>query len=120
MSHSRSAGSKGQALSFTSTSDGVDAADVVVAGRLDAVEAPAMAALLSELVRSGHRNLLIDLTDVTFVDSAGLAVLVRTRRETRSAGGDIILVRPASDDAMRVFRLTQFDQVFRMLTVRDD
>ena len=55
---------------------------------------------------------------VGFVDSAGLAALVRARRDARAAGGDVVLVRPADDNALRVFRLTQFDEVFQMVDAR--
>ena len=63
---------------------------------------------------SGASRLTIDLTDVEFVDSAGLAVLARARRDRGLTGGSVTLIRPRSDDAMRVFRLTQFDQIFVM------
>ena len=100
------------------TADG--SAEMVLKGRLDALEASPLGRRLDALVESGTRWLLIDLAQVRFVDSAGLAVLIRARRRTRSAGGDVVLVRPAADDAMRVFHLTQFDQVFRMLTAREE
>jgi anti-sigma B factor antagonist len=91
---------------------------LVLSGRLDAVEAPLLREHIDRAIESGCRNLVVDLGRVEFVDSAGLAVLVRARRELRAQGGDVVLVRPASDDAMRVFRLTQFDQVFLMVAAR--
>ncbi len=101
-------------LTATATTTAADAATVVVTGRLDAVAAPDLQAVLTGLVADGRRRLTVDLAAVGFVDSAGLAVLVRARRETRATGGDVELVSPRSDDALRVFRLTQFDQVFTM------
>lgn len=98
------------ATSVTAT----DAATVVLTGRLDAVAAPELSDLLAGLPPDGRVHLTVDLTDVTFLDSAGLAVLVRSRRETRLGGGDVTLVSPRSAEAMRVLRLTQFDRVFTM------
>jgi anti-sigma B factor antagonist len=57
----------------------------------------------------------VDLSAVVFVDSAGLAALVRGLKDARLAGGDLRLVRPGADEAMRVFRLTRFDRVFELL-----
>ena len=93
-------------------------ATVVLVGRLDAVEAPALRAVLTRVLDAGVATVVIDLVDVGFVDSAGLAALVRARRDARAAGGDVVLVRPADDNALRVFRLTQFDEVFQMVDAR--
>lgn len=104
---------------MTLTSAGSGAAAVVtVTGRLDAMEAPVLRAELGRLITGGIRDLVVDLADVEFVDSAGLAVLVRARRDLRAVGSDVVLVRPATEDAMRVFRLTQFDEVFLMVDAR--
>ena len=87
---------------------------VTLEGRLDALEAAPLRALLSDAILDGQINIAIDLSAVEFVDSAGLAALVKGMKETRRAGGDLKLVSPRSADAMRVFELTKFDQVFTM------
>ena len=58
---------------------------------------------------------MVDLTEVTFVDSAALAALVRLRRQCATAGLELKFVKPRHADALRIFRLTQFDEVFVML-----
>ena len=93
---------------------------VTLAGRLDAVAAPELRARLGEADVTGCPQVVFDLAGVDFVDSAGLAVLVWQRRASRVLGGDVVLVRPDSTDAMRVFRLTQFDQIFRMLPAQQE
>lgn len=87
---------------------------LALAGRLDAVEAPRARQVFDTPAVAGAARLTIDLTDVEFVDSAGLAVLARARRDRGLTGGSVTLIRPRSDAAMRVFRLTQFDQIFVM------
>lgn len=104
-----------RSLTVATTMTAPDAATVVLTGRLDAVAAPELTAELAALLAAGRTHLVIDLSDVAFLDSAGLAVLVRSRRETRSQHGGVTLVSPASENAMRVLRLTQFDRVFTML-----
>jgi len=92
---------------------------VRLTGRLDAVDSPELRRRLEGDDVVGCAIIVIDLSAVTFVDSAGLAVLVWLRRRSRAQGGDVVLVRPDLAEAMRVFRLTQFDQVFRMLPYSD-
>ncbi|MDQ1287345.1 MAG: anti-sigma factor antagonist [Actinomycetota bacterium] len=96
--------------------DGDDRVSVVVTGpRLDAVEAAHLREVIEELLVAGTTRLVVDLSGTGFVDSAGLACLVRAMTTLRRRGGDVALVRPASDDAWRVFRLTQFDEVFPII-----
>ncbi|MFF8188001.1 STAS domain-containing protein [Microbacterium sp. NPDC016588] len=93
---------------------------LALSGRLDAVEAPRARQIFDSAQVAAAARLTIDLTDVTFVDSAGLAVLARARRDRGLTGGSVTLIRPRSDDAMRVFRLTQFDQIFVMRDSADE
>ncbi|OLF07065.1 STAS domain-containing protein [Actinophytocola xanthii] len=88
---------------------------IVLAGRFDAVEAMEVRERMTRADIATAKHLVFDLTDVTFLDSAGLAVLVRARQDRLRTGSSVSLIRPASDDAMRVLRLTQFDQIFTIL-----
>lgn len=85
-----------------------------IEGRLDALEAPDLREAINAQLAIGPTALIIDLADVEFVDSAGLAALVKGMKDSRRNGGDLRIVSPAADDAMRVFKLTRFDKVFAM------
>lgn len=87
-------------------------------GRLDALRALALRAELDEVVGKAapeRRDVIVDLTDVTFLDSAALAALVRLRRQCADAVVDLKLVKPRQREALRIFWLTKFDEVFVML-----
>lgn len=58
-----------------------DIAVVHVAGEVDMVTAPALETEVSNLLRQEPRLLVIDLSDVRFFSSAGLAVLALAHRE---------------------------------------
>lgn len=88
-------------------------------GRLDALSAPRLRERLGALSEDGIHHLTVDLADVDFVDSAGLAALVSAMKLAREHGGDVDLVRPRSDDAHRVFELTKFDAVFTIRRAAD-
>ena len=89
-------------------------------GRLDALKEPSLRSAIDEQLSAGPTALVIDLADVEFVDSAGLAALVKGMKDARRDGGDLRLVSPVSADAMRVFKLTRFDQVFSMFDTADN
>jgi anti-anti-sigma factor len=104
-------------LAVTALAD--DRASITLTGRFDVVEALNVREQLASVELTAVRHLTVDLRAVSFVDSAGLAVLARARRDRALVGGTVTLVRPASDEAMRVFRLTQFDQIFTMVDQPD-
>ena len=87
---------------------------IVVApeGRIDAFSAPGLKERLDNFVEEGVSKFVLDLTDVSFLDSAGMAVLVTLLKRSRQKGGDVKLVLPEEEAAQRILRLTRFDKVF--------
>jgi anti-anti-sigma factor len=81
-------------------------------GRLDAFSAPELRKRLEALLADGVTRVVINLSEVPFLDSAGLAVLVSALKRARQAKGDVKLVWPQSENAQRIIRLTRFDRVF--------
>ncbi len=89
---------------------------VVVApqDRVDAFSAGELRERLDQLLAEGTSMLVIDLGNVPFLDSAGMAVLVSALKRARQANGDVKLVWPKEEAARRILRLTRFDRVFSM------
>jgi anti-sigma B factor antagonist len=87
---------------------------VAVTGRLDAVVSPALRAEFDTRIATGCQHLVADLSGATFVDSVGLAALVKAMRDAQATGAAFEILRPSNEDAMRVFRLSKFDEVFAM------
>jgi anti-anti-sigma factor len=82
--------------------------------RIDAVNAPQLRQKLHGLLDDGAANLVVDLSAVPFMDSAGMAVLVSGLKRARLAGGDVKLVWPTAEPARRILNLTRLDRVFGM------
>jgi anti-sigma B factor antagonist len=87
-----------------------DGACVAVAGEVDAYTAPEMLAALLASVDVDPR-LTVDLAGVTFMDSQGLAALLRARQETEHRGGALRL-EAVSPQVLKLLRLTGLDTVF--------
>lgn len=66
----------------TSTEDGV--VTVKVVGEVDTFTAPVLRSTLDSQLEQSPRELVIDLSGVQFLGSAGLAVLVETQKSARS------------------------------------
>jgi anti-sigma B factor antagonist len=66
---------------------------VVLRGDLDVTQAARVAVELSA-VATRDRVVIVDLADLDFLDSSGLAALVLARRHARDAGGDLLLAAP--------------------------
>jgi len=86
-------------------------ASITLEGRLNAVTAPDLKTKLKHLVEDGYVMLIVDLTDVSFIDSSGLAALVSGFKSTRENGGSIKL-SGLNDQTRMVFKLTKLDTVF--------
>ena len=86
--------------------------DVVrMTGEVDLYTAPDLKVTIYEVLDSGANDIILDMTGLEFMDSAGLGVLVGTLKRVRSAGGSLYLVCDR-DNLLKVFSLTGLDKVF--------
>ena len=81
-------------------------------GRLNMVAAPAFKSLVEETVDSGQTRIVVDLGQVTFIDSSGLGALIAALKATRQAGGDL-RIADVPEQVLTVLRLTNLDRVLR-------
>ena len=79
---------------------------------VDAFTGEKLKAHLNGMLDKGIHHLVIDLSQVPFLDSAGLAVLVTALKRARQVGGDVRLVWPEAESARRIIHLTKFHQIF--------
>jgi len=62
-------------------------------------------ALMNSLLSDGTRKLVLDLTHVEFVDSAGLGVIMRAFGEVEQLGGRLRICG-ANEQVLRLFNIT--------------
>jgi anti-sigma B factor antagonist len=89
-------------ISPTSTAD---ATVLALSGELDIASAPGLEQALDEFGASMPRRLVIDLTDVTFMDSTGLRALLLARQRGEDGDHELSL-RPGPRQVQRVFELS--------------
>jgi anti-sigma B factor antagonist len=74
-------------------------------GEVDLGSAPELERNLSEIDGERPGRLLIDLSKVDFMDSTGLALLLRAQQAAQASGYELRL-RPGSSQVQRLFELT--------------
>lgn len=80
--------------------------------RLDAAAAPTFKQELEMLVGTGQRRVMLDLSQVQFIDSTGLGVLVSLLKRM-GADGRIAIIG-AGPSVVKLFQLTRLDTLFRI------
>jgi len=92
---------------------------LAVKGEIDVYTAPRLREKLVDLVSQGHRQIVVDLDGVDFLDSTGLGVLVGGLKRLRSNGGDLSLVCTQAR-ILKVFEITGMTTVFSISASVDE
>ena len=91
---------------------------LAVSGELDIATAPALRERLAAAVDSGVTRIVVDLRDVTFMDSVGLAAVVHARSRLAS-GGRLALVVDPDSYAQLVLEITGMPRAFAIFGDRE-
>src|SRR5437870_10858766 len=98
-------------LAITSKFDsGVVVVDI--SGRLCFLEV-ALLRHINELLDQEHRNFVLNLTDVPYIDSFGLGQLVTIWTSIRSRDGQLVLLRP-TDHVRQLLQISKLDSIFQV------
>ena len=98
---------------------GDDAYVISLAGEVDLYTAPEFKERMVELIESGKKQIVVDLSKATFIDSTTLGVLVGGVKRLRPAGGQLALVC-TDENITKIFEITGLDRVFTIYPTRDE
>jgi anti-sigma B factor antagonist len=87
---------------------------VAATGQVDLATAPELAAVLAQARRDRPFEIVVDLTAVDFLDSAGVRVLVEAARQAAELGVELS-VRGAGGWVARVLEITGVDRFVRIV-----
>ncbi|SFW79135.1 STAS domain-containing protein [Amycolatopsis australiensis] len=88
---------------------------VEVSGEVDLHTAPMFGDALAAALARGPALIVVDLTDVSFLASIGITILLKARRSTR-----LRVVTPEHSGVARTLRLTGVDEVLGLVSGRAD
>jgi anti-anti-sigma factor len=92
---------------------------VALRGELDLAGAGQLRARLRTACEENEGRVVLELSELAFVDSTGLAILVEYHEKTRVAGGRLTLVAP-QPAVVRVLRITGLHELLKTCERLDD
>jgi anti-sigma B factor antagonist len=84
---------------------------VRVVGEVDLSTAPDLKEALAEVIEGGGLGVLVDLSEVTFIDSTTLGVLMGAVKRLRPRGGEVAIACH-DPNIRRIFEITLLDRIF--------
>jgi anti-sigma B factor antagonist len=91
---------------------------LTLAGEIDSLSAGLIKDKIQAQIEAQCYNIVVDLTQVKFMDSAGLGVLVSGLKLCSKNGGELVLVG-LTENVRELFRITRLDTVFKMFPDRE-
>lgn len=88
-------------------------------GEIDLATNQQLKNAIAEQLVGGSAHLVVDLSNVDFIDSTGLGALIGGRRKAHEAGGSFCLVTP-QERFLKLFRITGLNTVFDVVDTRSE
>ena len=86
---------------------------LLLEGDIDLHVAPAVTYSLNAVIRKKPERMVIDLSRATFIDSAGVAVLILAMQEVEAYGGEFFL-SGLQETLRSIFETSRLDRAFRI------
>lgn len=93
--------------------DHIHATIFQVKGRLDSSSTPELEQCVLLCLEQGTKNLVLDFSDLDYINSAGLRVLVMSYQRLLPIGGQV-MVCGAKDYITEVFTISGYNRIFPM------
>ncbi len=97
-----------------------DLALLVVGGEVDYEASPQLKARIVSAIRAGRRRLVLDLSDVTFIDSTAIGVLAGAVVKLDEAGGGSLAVVCTHEKVLQILEITGLENVITLHASRDE
>jgi anti-sigma B factor antagonist len=96
-----------------------DSAEILpLEGEIDLHVSPRVERALASIIKTRPGHLVVDFSGVTFIDSSGLAVLIRAMQNVKQYGGKLTL-SGVTANVRPIFEMARLDQLF-VIDPRDD
>ncbi|MEP7292789.1 MAG: STAS domain-containing protein [Chloroflexota bacterium] len=86
---------------------------IEASGRIDSMNAEELREALNEEIGRGAKNVVLDLSNVSYMSSAGLRELVAAYRKLQEVSGDLRLAQPSSR-VLDVLEMSGLDTIFQI------
>ncbi|TSB45853.1 STAS domain-containing protein [Alkalicoccobacillus porphyridii] len=93
--------------------------NVLLSGEIDTYTAPKLREALIPLAEASGSQLIIDLSEVQYIDSTGLGIFVGVLKATDTNGGSLTLTG-MTERIKRLFVITGLDEVITIVDRREE
>lgn len=95
------------------------AAILIVNGRVDGSSVGILESAVQEQINAGHKTLVFDFKDLSYISSAGLRALLIAARLTQKEGGKALFCALA-DHIAEIFEISGFNEILDIRATRAD
>jgi anti-anti-sigma factor len=88
-------------------------------GTLELSTVLAFKSRLGSLLSSGHKNIIVNLSQLAFIDSSGLTALVVSARDFNQQGG-VLVIADLSSAVMYTFEITMMEDILTIYPTQEE
>jgi anti-sigma B factor antagonist len=88
-------------------------------GEIDLHVSPVVTASLTAMIEKKPERMVVDLSKVSYIDSAGLAALIQAMQKVEAYGGKFFLAG-LQETVRSIFEISRLDQVFQIFPDTDE
>jgi anti-sigma B factor antagonist len=90
-----------------------------VKGDIDAYSSPSLKDKVVKEIENGTKKIVLNLTNVDYIDSAGLGVLVALLKRIKKEQG-ILRISGLKPNILKIFQLTRLNQIFDIYNTEEE
>ena len=91
-----------------------------LSGRLmDQAEADSLTTSLEQEIDNGHSKIVLDLSELKYMNSTGLNIMINVLTKTRNAGGEAVMTN-ISESVKQLFVVTKLDTIFTLVASKEE
>jgi len=83
---------------------------LIIEGRLDTAAVPVLDAKIEEELGEGHAKILLDFTNVGYLSSSGMRLLLSLSKKLKEQGGELLLFS-IKEEVMEIIKLAGFEKI---------
>lgn len=84
-----------------------------LAGRLDAASFSVLEKRLNSLIGQGHKKVLMDFSELTYLSSAGMRLLLSFTKKLKAEGGSLVIFQVVKE-IMEIIQMAGFERILQI------
>lgn len=91
----------------------------IITDKIDAIKTPQLKSDLTAFSAEGAKSLILDFSQIKYVDSSGLSAILLANRLCENAGGLLVLFE-VNQAVMKLIEITQLQKVITILPTKEE